>query len=324
MPPLKVALYGLNGHQIARALVDNPRARLVAAAGMTPDDLPEALRGDETVRWHDTLESILEAGEADLVSLCSPRRADQADEALRCMAAGMHVYAEKPCALNETDLDRLLEADAAGPARFREMGGSALVQPFRAMTGIVRSGVLGTVVQVFAQKSYPYHDRRPQDQAVDGGLTMQAGVHGMRWIEHVTGIRVAEVNAVETRVGNPSATGDLRMGSVVMMRLESGAVAALLCNYCNPRGLGTWGNEHLRVFGTEGFVEAVDGGTRTRLVVGEEDRGPLPPGEDLPAYHDLFFDALLGGDPMPMTLEEDLHPTRMIIRAGCTGCTGQH
>jgi predicted dehydrogenase len=171
---------------------------------------------------------------------------------------------------------------------------------------------------VLAQKSYPYHDRRPDDDDTDGGLLRQVGVHALRYVEHVAGQRIVDVSAVQTGLGKPRARGGLAMAAALTMTLAGGGVAAAVLNYLNPPGFGAWGNETLRIFGTGGFVEAVDGGARTRLVVGSRDRGPLPvtgPGRD---YFELFLDELTGVAPMPLTLEEELHPTRMIIRARST------
>lgn len=308
MKQLGVALYGSNGHQIGGALNNHPRARLVAVAAMPPPDhAPD-------VRRHDALDGILADGEVDLVSLCSPRRADQARDALRCLEAGKHVYAEKPCALTEADLDRIIEKAKRGPARFREMAGTAFEEPYLAMGEIVRSGRLGRIIQVFAQKSYPLGNNRPQDAAVLGGIITWVGVHALRFVEHITGIRIKEIEAVETSLGNPGQ-GDLRTAACLMMRLENGAVAGAICNYMNPPGFGRHGNEHVRVFGELGFVEATDGGTRTRLVIGKDDLGPLVCCKNAIPYEDLYIDELLGLGAMPLSLDDELHPTRMAIRA---------
>ena len=112
------------------------------------------------------------------------------------------------------------------------------------------------------------------------------------------------------------------MAASYMMRLANGGLASMVANYLNQPGFGSWGNETLRIFGTAGFVEAVDGGARTRLVVGKEDRGEL----DLSArgrdYFDFVVDKVLDGTPMPLTLEEELHPARMIIRAKASAMAG--
>lgn len=315
MDKMKIGLYGANGHQIHHALVDHPLGRCAATAAFPAESLPDALKDDPEIRHYASLEDMLRDERVNIVSLCSPRRRDQAQEAIRCLEAGKHVYAEKPCAMTEEDLDALLAAAKRTGRAFHEMAGTAFTQPYLAMRKSVQVGILGTIVQVVAQKSYPYHDRRPQDEDVDGGIVMQAGVHALRFIEHVAGLRIRTIHAVETRLGNPKP-GGLRMATSMMMTLENEGVASVLCNYLNPPAFSLWGNETLRIFGTEGFIEAVDGGTRTRCVLNHEDHGPLEieerGGRD---YLDLYLASLLNHKPMPLSLEDEIHPTRMVIRA---------
>lgn len=312
---LGVGIYGANGHQIHYHLENHPHARLVATAAFPREALPPPLKADPSIRHYAALDEILADAGVELVSLCSPRRRDQAAEAIRCLEAGKHAYAEKPCAMTEEDLDALIEASRATGRRFHEMAGTAFEQPYLAMRELVAAGAIGTVVQVFAQKSYPYHDRRPQDEAVDGGIIGQAAVHALRFVEHVAGQRIADILAVETTLGNPVEGGGLRMAASLMMTLENGGVASVVANYLNPRGFGRWGNEHLRIFGTKGFVEATDGGGRTRLVVGDRDLGPIDTSAPSRDYFDLFAESLLGLGEMPFSMEQELHPTRMAIRA---------
>ncbi len=310
---LQVGLYGINGHQIHAHLAQHPTAELAAVAEFPEAALNDEQRADPRLRRYPSLDELLNNGRVQLVSLCSPRRRQQAQEAIRCLEAGKHVYAEKPCAMSESDLDAILETAARTGRQFHEMAGTAFDQPYLALRQVVQSGVLGTVVQVLAQKSYPYHDARPQDEDVDGGLLLQVGVHALRFIEHVAGVRIAEGQAWQTGLGNPQA-GDLRMAASLLLRLENGGLASVVLNYLNFRSFGSWGNESLRIFGVNGFVEAVDGGQRTRLVLAERDYGPLPihePGQD---YFDLFAAALLGQGQMPLSLDDELHPTRVLLR----------
>ncbi len=315
MNKIKIGLYGTNGHQIHRALVDHPLGQCVATAAFDRAVLPDTLRADETIRHYDTLEEMLADEAVELVSLCSPRRRDQAREAIRSLEAGKHVYAEKPSAMDERELDALVATAHRTGKAFHEMWtGSAMQQPYRAMRDIVQAGTLGTIVQVLAQKSYPYHDRRPQDEDIDGGLILQVGVHALRFVEWVGGAKVDEIWAIQTSVGNPHP-GDLQMATSMMLRLANGGVASVVCNYLNPPAFGIWGNESLRIFGTEGFIEAVDGGTKTRLVLNEKDHGPLETTKPSQSYLDMFLASLSGPSPMPIALEDELHPTRMLIRA---------
>lgn len=312
-----VGLYGTNGHQIHRHLLEHPQAELVAVAAFKPDALLPAQRENPAIRRYGALDELLADPRVSLVSLCSPRRRDQARDAIACLAAGKHVYAEKPCAMTEPDLDALILAAKAAHGRFHEMAGSAFEQPFWSIKKIVEAGTIGQVVQVLAQKSYPYHAGRPQDEDADGGLIMQCAVHAMRWVEHVAGVRVAEVRATETRLGNPVPGGGLRMAASILLELENGGVGAIVANYLhhNTWRVGSWGNEMLRIFGTKGFIETADGATRQRLVLADRDTEAIEVAPAPPDYFDMVLAEIRGEAKMPLSLEEELHPTRMVIRA---------
>jgi predicted dehydrogenase len=313
-----VGLYGNNGgHQIHDLLVDHPDAKVVAFAAMDKQQLDLVQQSDPDVRQYETLEEMLEDERILLVSLCSPSRAEQANEAILILRKGKHVYAEKPCALNEDDLDRIIATAAETGYSFREMASTGFEQPYYAIRDIVKSGAIGEVVQVFAQKSYPYHDRRPQNEDIDGGLIGQNGIHAVRYIEHVAGVRIKKVYAIETKLGNPrrDAGGGLHMAASMMMELENGGVASIVANYLNMKGFGSWGNEHLRIFGTEGFVESVDGGARTRLVIGDRDLGAIDATGPVDHYFTLYVRSLRGHAELPLSSEDELHCTRVVIRA---------
>src|SRR5687767_4807116 len=98
MKKLGVAVYGINGHQIHRQLEGHEHAQLVATAAFDADKLTPAQREDPAIRHYSSLFELLKDTRVELVSLCSPRRADQAADAITCLKAGRHVYAEKPCA----------------------------------------------------------------------------------------------------------------------------------------------------------------------------------------------------------------------------------
>src|SRR5258708_36028462 len=226
-PVINVALYGANGHQIHDLLVDHPDARLVAMAAFPRERLPPALRELPEIRVCATLDELLADPRVELVSLCSPRRRDQAQDAIRALRAGKHVYAEKPCAFDETELDEILRVAQEAGRYFREMAGTAFEQPYYAMREIVLAGRIGRVVQVIAEKSYPYHDGRPQDEDVDGGLIGQNAIHAVRLVEHAAGARISSIQATETALGNPVPGGGLQMAASLICNLENGGVASI-------------------------------------------------------------------------------------------------
>jgi predicted dehydrogenase len=303
-----VGLYGTNGHQLRVAtLATHPHARLVAVGGIDQKTPPD-------VRRYAELDALLADPEVELVSLCSPRRADQARDAIRCLQAGKHVYAEKPSALSEAELDAVLAAASAAKKEFHEMAGTTFAQPYWEMRRLVRDGAIGEVIQVLVQKSYPYGVHRPQDEAIDGGMFLQVGIHAIRMIEHTAGVRIRTIAGWETALGNREL-GDGKMAGAVQMTLENGGLATVIMNYLNPPHLKPRGHETLRIFGTNGFVESTDGGVRTRLVDRERVTEPLRPVEPARDYFDFIAEHLATGAPLPLTSEEELHPLRMLLRA---------
>ena len=308
---LGIGLYGSNGHQLRPDKYgSHPHARLVAVAGLRPSELPAG------VKRYENLEELLADSRVDIVSLCSPRRADQARDAIRCLAAGKHVYAEKPSALTEAELDQILAAAKRAGKEFHEMAGTAFGPNYVAMQKVVASGKIGEVIQVLVQKSYRYGAARPQDEAIDGGMFLQAGIHAVRMVEHVGGVRIKSITGWETKFGKPEKEqGEGKIAAAVQIGLENGGLATIIINYLNP-GHTTLphGNETLRIFGTKGFVESVDGGARTRWVTKEEVLEPLERAAGMD-YFDAVAAHLATGAPMPLTLEQELHPLRMLLRA---------
>lgn len=312
---IRVGLYGINGHQIHDRLVLNSLASAAAVAAFPEVRLPKELRDDASLRRCESLEEMLALPDLGAVALCSPRRADQARDAILALEAGKHVLAEKPCALTEEDLVAIVETSRRTRKFFHEMAGTAFDQPYYAMRNLVRAGTIGEVVQVISEKSYPYYDGRPQDAFVDGGQIGQCAVHALRFVEHVAGVPIASIQATETTLGNPVAGGGLVMAASLLIGLSNGGVATISSNYLNPRGTGIWGDESLKILGTEGLVESRAGGRFTRLVVGDVDHGPIDISTPGINWLDTFFGEILGKAAFPLPLEEELSPTRWTIRA---------
>ncbi len=305
-----VGLYGSNGHQVHGPLQDCPFGEVVAYA-----EFKHTSEVPESATSYGSLAELLRDARVELVSLCSPRRVDQAADAIACLRAGRHVYAEKPAAFSDEALDEILAVAEAEGREFHEMADTIYRQPFFALREIVRSGRLGEVTQVWAQKAYSSSfDVRPQDEEVDGGLIRQCSIHAVRMIEHITGLAITSVEAFETSLGNPHA-GELRTAASLLLALENGAVGSIIANYYNPRGFGRHGNDQVRIYGTLGFAELTDDVQHSRLVLGNEDLGPIDDSAAVEPFFYSYLKKLLGLGGMPMSLEEELRPLRVVNRA---------
>lgn len=80
-------------------------------------------------------------------------------------------------------------------------------------------------------------------------------------------------------------------------------------------GIGKYGNECVRIFGTKGYAEIMDAGRKSRVIIGDKNMGELDTSENPKTYFECYIDSLLGTGEMPVSLDDELHPTRMVIRA---------
>jgi len=311
---IKLGLWGSNGHQLHNSLGNYSDLELCVVGALD--------KGIETVlldKYPDVVvcndyDDFLRFSGLELISLCAPMRVEQPDLAIKALRAGVNVYGEKPSALTTDKLDELVKVAKECKSIYHEMAGTVFHKPYWTMKEIVEAGTLGEVVQVFAQKSYPNPGTRPTSELQDGGLIEQNGVHAFRFIEHITGLKCETISAIETPLGDDRKNSDLQIASSMMGTLENGGIFTVIANYLNQPGFGQWGNEHVRIFGTKGFVESVDGGTKTRLVVGDKDFGEIDTSEDSPDWLSLVLGNIKGVD-MPFDLDKELHPTRIVIKA---------
>ena len=314
---LRVGLYGNYGHQIQDKLYDNEDAELVAVSDVSDSFFSEIKEHCNNIILYSSLEEMLKDTSIDLISFCSPKRSEQEEHVIMCLKAGKHVYAEKPAAFSEEGLERILAVAKENGCEFHEMADSVFIEPYWSVRKLVQSGKIGEVIQVYVQKSYPLNiENRPQDEETDGGLVRQAGIHAIRFLEHITGLQVKDVQVNQTHLGNITPDKGLYTASSWLMTLSNGGVASACVNYLNPKGFSRWGNESVRIFGTEGMVEITDGGQKTHLYTHNADEGEIDThNSDCVDYFKLLTKHLLYGSDLPLSQEDELHPLRVVIRA---------
>ena len=319
MELLNFGCYGVNGHQIFRIISEVRGARIAGIAGISDEEYEKLnkqyLQITKSAKRYGTLENMLADDNVHVISLCSSRRNQQASHLLQAVRAGKHVLAEKPMAVNMQQLNEIKEAHRKSKVHIRSMLGALYESCFDVMKKTVDSGEVGEVVQVFAQKSYPYHERRPQDPGIDGGLIMQAGIHAVTFIRWVTSLEFTELFAYQTKHGNP-LPGGLQMAASVSFNLDNGALGCIVINYLNPKKFPLWGNDQLRIHGTEGMVEAVDGCTRISITTNTHKTEELEvPEADHSRYLQEYVNLILQNSSMRLTAEDCFINTEVIIKA---------
>jgi len=285
----------------------------VRAATRTRADAEEFCR-DRRIVLADSYEEILRASDIDAVVLATPHSQHRA-QALAAIAAGKHVFVEKPLTLDYASA--LLVADAARRAELvlavgfaRRFHPSIVELRLRA-----RDGRLGDIVAMVAQHTTstvqfiaPDNWRASAAEAPGGAFTA-VGVHSLDHMIEFAG-RVRDVRAVTAR-NYPGPSDDT---TTVMLRFEGGATGLIFCS------VATATNFELTAYGTKGLAEI----SRTDLsrfrfaptaTAAPAGAVPAPPDEILqfPGFDLLhaemiaFARAIRDGAPYPVPLADVLH-----------------
>jgi len=319
MPAMKrinVAVVGSNGHQILGLLDGLKGARLVGMAEFSPTLIRQLGKRHpsvvESARRFRSLEEMLTRTDCTLVSLCAGRRDQQARQIITCLNAGRHVLAEKPLCTSLSDLKKICIAARRARRTVWAMLTMQNLPLFRSIRKRIKSGAIGEVGHVFAQKSYKFGGNRPQDRGVDGGI-IQAAIHAISFVRSTTGLEFTEISARESSVGNRKK-GNLQVEFAITAKLSTGALCQIITNYLNPDSAPWWGNDQLRIWGTKGMIEAVDGLTRAADYT---PRGVRRQNEKV--LHSNYLRDLLReiatGMPAPLTMEDSLRCTQIALEA---------
>jgi len=257
---VRIAVVGVGyiGREHARAIQAHPEAELALLVG-TPRSAPavQRLAAETGAAVSGAYATALADDSIDVVYLCTPNRL-HAQQALAALAAGKHVFCEKPLCTTLEDCRRLVEA-AERSDRLFMVGHSGRFQPIHvALKQMVSDGLLGDLC--FGEAEY-VHDigpflageghqwwRHPEEGAfaVIGG-----GCHAIDLLRWVAGEIVA-VSAYGTRRGLSDVPWDDTV--VASLRFASGAVGRCLVSV----GAKTPYGFNFAFYGTKGSVKNAD------------------------------------------------------------------
>ena len=136
----------------------------------------------------------------------------------------------------------------------------------------------------------------------------------MSLLRFFTGLEPVEVYAQDTG-SETRRRASLQMAASFTMKLNNGGIATVLCNYLNHPEIGFRGNDQVRVHGTKGMAEIVDGRMRRVMVVKGGQPGPFDDVTPDPDYPQDIINAILDGTPTMLTEEDAFRNTEIVIRA---------
>lgn len=307
--PVKVALIGLGwwGRKMAAVLQKaKDDIAIACAAEPNPAGREFAAANGFTLYGSDT-EALGHPG-VEAVILATPHSL-HAEQIERAVAAGKHIFCEKPLALTQAGAEAVVDACAQNKLVLGMGHERRWEPPVAQMLTMARSGELGRIQQVEGNFSHdkfvaldPANWRLNADEAPVGGMTA-TGIH-------LTDLAVALLGrARDLRVSCESLSSKIPQGDTVSVhvRFKDGGTAYVSASLAMPF------ISRFAVFGSKGWidirdkahVEAPAGWVVTSAVAG----GPItvkevPPSEPVKDNLVAFARAIRGEAAYPITGED--------------------
>jgi len=319
---MKLAMIGSYGHWnlALDGAVRSAGVQLSAVARYGPDDplpyLGKHPAAPAGMPVYDDYREMLDAVRPDAVGVFTPlhRLARTSIDAAR---RGCHILSEKPLATTLEDLAALRSAVEASGVRAAAPMNLRGWPAFQAARQAVRDGRIGRPILACGQKSYPFgsRDEYYRQRRTYGGSIPWSAIHAIDFIMYCTGTDFVRVAAMHSNAAHPTHPGMEDNGGV-LLELAGGGHAVVWFDYLRPWDKATgrsWGDDRLRIVGTEGTVEVVDEARRTVLMT------PTAV-EDFPLPHERhvgaeFLDSLQGRGEGLISTRESFRITEVALKA---------
>ncbi len=272
------------------------------------------------VRTYADINEALAVEGAPAVFVCSPNNL-HAVYALKALAAGRHVFVEKPLALNMADVDRMIAE--AGQRGLLLMVGQSLrfFTHIRYIKTLIDAGEIGRVRHIVHRRMSLGRGGDEQSwfarQALSGGILPGIGTHSLDAILWWLGEQAESVYAMVQNI-DPHPEVDIEDEVSLVATTPSGALINVAFSFHHSLGY-EWS-----VAGTEGTIHL--SGTQGVLKLNGEvcevpERVELP-GED--SIQHEFLSAVAEGRPLAQASGRDTRATMALVFAAQeSGRTGQ-
>ena len=236
---------------------------------------------------------------------------DHAAMAAYALERGIDVYCEKPVALDAVQLSMLEDVCGKSGASLGAMLTSRYEPCFYTMYEKIRSGAIGEVKLINAQKSYIFGERpeffnSPRDY---GNTFMWVGIHSVDLILWLAGCKKVAQSSYYPSGKNDFGFTGLDDSAVASMRLENGVIATVTVDFLRDEDADTHGDDRIRVVGTKGILEVIDE-KLTLYSDGEAQEIELLDAPDI--FLDFIDYCKNGGTPLADT-QDAFNSTRAVI-----------
>lgn len=312
---MRVAIVGLGwwGQMLVNA-GHGKGVEFVAGTSRSKNAKAQEFCAGKGIRILDDYDAILSDSNIEGVVLATPH-SQHGDQVRQAVAAGKHVFCEKPFTLTAADAESAIAA-AKKSGKVLAVGFNRRFHPsMLELRARVREGRLGDLVSVVGEQSgtAAYVKATPQDtwratpdEAPAGAMT-GIGIHTLDSMIGLFG-RVAEVHCIATRRAAPHVDDT----TAVLLRFTSGMPGLLFCSFA------TAPSYRFAVYGSTGLAEILRPSQEefrftpvptnpAQRIAGSEPEVIQKPGfNTIEAELAAFAEAARGGKPYPVPLDEVL------------------
>lgn len=258
---MNAVIIGAAGHwHILRSAAEmDERVKVVAIApGCSGEDITNLKNAFPNANVCKNWQEALDTPGAEYAAV-NPPFSLAADITVAALEKGLHVYSEKPLATELKDLEHIEKALAASGRAIGGMFNYRYFPWFLAMEKAVNEGEIGILRQIHAQKSYRMGVRPDfyKKRETFGGLIPWVAIHAIQWATAFGG-GCEWVSASHSVMENRN-NGDMECTSAVLMGMENGVIATVTADFFRPTGSARHDDDRLRLTGTRGMIEVIDG-----------------------------------------------------------------
>lgn len=258
-----------------------PDAKLIAIADAFLNDNIRAWAAEMGLNHvTDNYRDVLGRSDIDAVFICTSTDM-HTKISLEAIAAGKHVFCEKPVSLTLEEIYQIQAALESVKVKYQVGFNQRLDENFCAIKEAIITGRIGTPYMVKITSRDPAPPSADYIKA-SGGLFMDMTIHDFDLCRFLMGCEPIEVMAtgvcrIEPKIGE---AGDIDIG-VATLTMENGAIVMIE----NSRQCSYGYDQRVEVFGSKGMVYAENQTpTRTIIATSEGVIGPLPEGFFLERY----------------------------------------
>ena len=256
---MKICLIGVTGHikYVLNGVRKDKDSRIVGIAPGSPREKIEKIYHllDDGIRVYSDYREMLDELQPDIVTVACHFN-DHARITVEVLERGSHVFVEKPVALTFEELEQVKKAHASSGRYLAAMFGLRYKPWFMTAWKSVRSGMIGDIRMLNAQKSYKLGLRQEffKHRNTYGGTIPWVGSHAIDWVYWFSGEKFRSVYATHSRKYNKDH-GELEVTALCHFTLTNEIFASVSVDYLRPEQAPTHDDDRLRVVGTKGSIE---------------------------------------------------------------------